>query len=366
MRLDYLGAGPAVQLPIIPINGLKESELLLQRAHHVLSFTLHFYAHTLPPKAPVKIPPPLALPLLQVSAELQVPPTRTYADDILNNWILPAHYHDLPTIENIHARNLFTGTTDEDEFYMTTARIELRGAELINLMEIILIDAASVDADANAIQRITHTLTKFSTVIPELRTLLLAQRDKVDPDYFYNSIRPWIAGDRSETPEGRWVFEGIEHDPSLQPPTEFSGPSAAQSPIIQSLDVFLGVHDNNPDTAFIRRMRLYMPRRHRAFLEHLGDPCVTQSLRKLVRTASDTALMEAYNGAVRSLKEFRDAHTIIFKMYVVGPARKLAKTEVSCDNDDCGGEEDDLKDLSQLLKGFRDRTTGAHMDSSTS
>lgn len=362
---------PIIQLPILPITELLKSEILLERAHHVLSFTLHFYVHTLPPEAPVKIPPPLTLPLLQVSAELDIPPTRVYADDILNNWIPPEHGPSpTPTVENLRSRSLFTGTTDEDEFYMTTARIELRGAELLNLMHTILFDAASVETDPSAIQRITHALTQFSVVIPELRTILLDQRHKIDPDYFYKCIRLWIAGERSETPEGRWIFEGIELDPTLQPPTELHGPSAAQSSLIQSLDVFLSVHhynDNNPDNSYIQRMRLSIPRRHRAFLEYLGDPSVTRPLRELVRTTSDTALMEAYNNAVLALKEFRDAHMIIFTLYVVGPARRLAKTELrdNGDGSEKKGKDTATGDLARLLKGFRDRTAGAVMDSSS-
>lgn len=340
---------------------------------------LHFYVHTLPPKIPVTIPPPLTLPILQVSAELQLPPTTVYSDVILHNWTIPNSTADcsnpIPTPENMRARTLFTGSIDEEEFYMTPARIELRGVEIFKLMHAILVDAASVDTDASAIQRITTYLTELSSIIPELRTLLLAQRNKVDPDYYYKHIRPWLLGSTSETPEGKWVFEGIERDPTLQLPTELFGSSAAQSSLIQSLDVFLGVdryNDNNPNTSFIQQMRLYMPRKHRAFLEHLGDPGVMtmRPLREVVKMASDKRLLEAYNSAVRSLKEFRDTHMIIITLYIIGPARRLARMEKSGDNNDGGGGNGEpLKgtaggDLAKLLKGFRDRTAGALMDSS--
>jgi indoleamine 2,3-dioxygenase len=264
---------------------------------------------------------------------------------------------------------LFTGTTDEEEFYMTTARIELRGAELLNLMQAILFDATSVETDPNAVQRITHALTRFAVVIPELRTILLDQRNKIDPDFFYHHIRSWIAGERSEIPEGKWIFEGMELDPTLQPPTELYGPSAAQSSLIQSLDAFLGVHhhsDNNPDKGYSERMRLSMPRRHRAFLEYLGDPEVSRPLRELVMLTSDVGLMEAYNSSVLALKEFRDAHMIIVTLYVVGPSRRLAKLDSPSGDDDEKGKDRAVGDMVRLLKGFGTRTAGTVMDSSSS
>ena len=37
------------------------------------------------------------------------------------------------------------------------------------------------------------------------------------------------------------MFEGVEDDTGLRPPTELSGPSAGQSSIIHVFDIFLGV-----------------------------------------------------------------------------------------------------------------------------
>jgi indoleamine 2,3-dioxygenase len=301
-----------------------------------------------------------------------------YADDILSNWIdsepsESTNYSNLPAVETLRARTLFTGTTDEENFYVTPARIELRGVELLKLMQTIFADATCVDTDAGAIQQITNSLMKFSTIISELRTLFLARHEKVNPDYFYKQIRPWLIGDSSETPEGKWVFEGIERDPTLRPPTELFGSSGAQCSLIQSLDIFLGVDnyaDNSTTTSFIQRVRLYMPRRHRAFLEHLSELAVTRSLRELVRTANDKALLEAYNDAVRALKEFRDAHMIVVALFVIGPARRLARADAEAAGANgyhkSAGTEENMKgtaggDLARLLKGFRDRTTGAVM-----
>ena len=73
------------------------------------------------------------------------------------------------------------------------------------------------------------------------------------------------------------------------------------------------------------RMQTYMPRNHRAFLDHLSAN--SRPLRMFVAASGDPELLEAFNKAVKSLKEFRDAHMIIATLYILGPARKAAKTK---------------------------------------
>ncbi|KAJ3018469.1 hypothetical protein NUW54_g329 [Trametes sanguinea] len=78
-------------------------------------------------------------------------------------------------------------------------------------------------------------------VIRELQVLLGSVREGCDPEVFYNVIRPWFKGADSDTTGRKWHFDGIELDPTLEEPTELSGPSAGQSSLIHALDVFLGV-----------------------------------------------------------------------------------------------------------------------------
>ncbi|KAG6836159.1 hypothetical protein H0H93_010750 [Arthromyces matolae] len=371
-------------LDIIAIDDLKTSELYLRRAHHVLGWILHFYIHSLPPDAPVVIPPPITLPLLQVSAELQLPPVLTYSDDVLYNWELKREqsvYQPTPALDNLRCQTLFTGTTDEEEFYLSSARIELAGVAALELMQVIM-DEAFVGDDI-AIRRITEYLLSLSTTIQELRLLLLAVREGCNPDVFYHHIRPWFRGVDSDPLKRPWIFEGIEADTSLQQPTELSGPSAGQSSLVHALDIFLGVdqysHSNSltgsssatAKKAFLDRMQLYMPRHHRTFLNHLSaNP---RPLREIVATRNDVGLRDAYNTAVLALKEFRDAHMIIVAQFIIGPSRRPAPsisvaTIRSDIKKDYGPSEAPLKgtggtELVNFLKGVRDRTAGAVLPS---
>lgn len=318
---------------------------------------LHVYTQTLPPDSDVRIPRSITIPLLQVSAKLDIPPVVTYSDVVLYNWALkhPSESIDL-ALDNVCSQNLFTGTVDEDAFYMCSARIELRGVEALELMRITM-DETFV-GDVIAVHRVTAYLHRIASVIKELRTLLMDVRKDCNPETYYRDVRPWFRGEDSDPQKRKWVFEGIEDDPDLMEPTELSGPSNGQSSLVHVLDIFLGV-DNHSSTAgqpsFATRMQRYMPRRHREFLNHLAS--TSRPLRAFVLASGASALLEAYNAAVLSLKEFRDAHMVIATLYIINPARKALKALVSEDVEarvplkGTGGT-----DLVQFLKGTRDRT----------
>lgn len=335
------------KMSVLPTQDLKMSELLLRRAHLVLAWLMHLYIRTLPPSLPdIRIPPPLTVPLLQVSQHLHLPPVLTYSDDVLYNWALkrPEPFAAAPSVDNLRCLTLFTGTRDEEEFYLASARIELRGVEALTLMRATM-DEAFV-GDEIAVRRITSYMHSLAAVIDDLTKLLLAVREGCDPQVFYNEIRPWFRGADSDAHGPKWVFEGMELDPELKEPLELSGPSAGQSSLIHALDIFLGVdkyshasHITGKSSAgpteakqpkpeqqpmsFLERMKSYMPRHHRSFLGHLqANP---RPLRTIVEASNDVKLTEAYNTAVSALKIFRDAHVRIVTIYIVGPSRRTGQ-----------------------------------------
>ncbi|KAH9847246.1 tryptophan 2,3-dioxygenase [Lenzites betulinus] len=385
------------ELPILPTADLKSSEVLLRRAHHVLAWIMHFYVQTTPAAIrDIHIPPMITVPHLQVCAQLQLPPVLTYSDDVLYNWAFktlpasPAPFVPKQQLNNLRCLTLFTGTRDEEEFYLSSARIELRGVEALSIMRAIM-DEAFV-RDTIAIRRITTYLRALADVIRDLQTLLAGVRDGCDPQVFYDEIRPWFKGADSDTSGRKWIFDGLELDPTLESPTELSGPSAGQSSLIHALDIFLGVdrysHTNfatgrlrkpaspqhppapgaadapttaafssapgPPTVPFLTRMQSYMPRHHRAFLRHLqANP---RPLRELVAQSDDAALRAAYDVAVTALKEFRDEHVRIVALYILIPSRRAAGAGQGAEGapKGTGGT-----DAFQFVKGVRDQTAGA-------
>ncbi|KAG2146115.1 Indoleamine 2,3-dioxygenase [Suillus bovinus] len=355
------------KLPVLPMSELTQSELLLRRAHHVLTFIMHFYIYTLPLSSSVLIPESISVPLVAISNHLQLPPVLTYSDNVLYNWdtIRPRVRNELgfeaPAIDNLRSQNTFSGTTDEQEFYLASARIELRGVEALELMRLTM-DELFV-GDKIAIRRITAYLSKLASIVNDLETILLDVRKGCDPNTFYNSIRPWFRGADSDPAKRKWVFEGVEEQP-----TDLSGPSAGQSALIHALDVFLGLDNCNmveggvaPDQrTLLRRMQIYMPRHHRSFLRHLStNPRPVRTF--VMQTKSDAKLLDAYNSAVQSVKQFRDAHIKIVAIYIIAPAAR-ERTETDREARVVGKQV--LKgtggtDLVRFLKGVRDKTAEA-------
>ncbi|KAG6823949.1 hypothetical protein H0H93_002773 [Arthromyces matolae] len=194
-------------------------------------------------------------------------------------------------------------------------------------------------------------------IINDLKGLLLDVQKKCRPDRYYNEVRPWLKGEDSDVGGRKWTFEGIEEDSSLKLPTELSGPSAGQSSLIHTLDVFLGVDHQSASPgkrSFMQRMQAYMPRNHRLFLDHISSN--QRPLRAFVISSNDQALHDAYNLAVLALKELRDSHMIIATLYIIGPARKAARAAAVEQKDGqpvlgTGGT-----DLVKFLKDTRSRT----------
>jgi indoleamine 2,3-dioxygenase len=378
-----LGIEIIIKLPILSIVELTRSEVLLRRGHHILAWIMHFYIHSLPPSEPVRIPPPITLPLLQISAQLQLPPLLTYSDNVLYNWHLdtddPAA---LPSQSTIKCNTTFTSTSDEAEFYLVSARIELAAVEALDLMRSTM-DEAFVGDDI-ATRRITEYLHQLSSVIRHIKLILLDFRTKCSPQVFYHQVRPWLRGEDPQS-DRKWIFEGMDQDPSLVEPVELSGPSAGQSAILQALDIFLGVDHHSSleegkeesnrwlgQGSLLKRMRLYMPRHHRTFLTHLENN--PRPLRQLVISVSlgtdqgGNALLKAYNDAVLSLKDLRSAHMIIVALFIIGPALHDRPNSTSDHGNFTRDGRVSLKgtggtDMVRFLKAMRDQTGETLIDS---
>ncbi|KAF8261965.1 Indoleamine 2,3-dioxygenase [Lactarius quietus] len=235
------------QIPIISTAELCPSELLLRRAHGVLAWVMHFYIHSLPTDSEIRIPAPITVPLLEVGAQLQLPPVITYADDVLYNWALKVPSAEpIPALDNLRCLALFTGTRDEEEFYLTSARIELRGVDALEVMRVTMDELSSATRSPLAASRVISTVSPASSTtspVSYLPSVMAATRT--------SSTTPYVPGSTgADSGTRRWIFEGLDARPDLVLPDELSGPSAAQSPLIHSLDVFLGIdHTPSPNSS---------------------------------------------------------------------------------------------------------------------
>lgn len=366
-------------------ENLTRSEAMLRRAHHVLTFILHLYVHSMPPLPPcseIHIPQSLSIPLLQVCGILELPPILTYSDNVLYNWDFSPPEMVLSSSRDPthrHIQTTFTGTPDEEHFYLTSLRIELAGVPALSLLKSMTEDASG--GDLLSLRRLSEHLVKLANIMDAMTAILNDVRRSCNPTVFYEQIRPWFRGQSSRP----WIFEGTR-SAGLTQPSELAGPSAGQSSLIHVLDIFLGVdqfshshvaggiiprpplsaHGPEKDSPFLERIQSYMPRDHRAFLNHLKTN--PRPLRDIVM-AEDAAisteelrvretLRNAYNAAVIALKGFRDAHVRIATLYIINQVKRVP-----------GGQREDKEvpvargtggsDLVPFLKGVRDKTAAA-------
>ncbi|KAI5985208.1 hypothetical protein EDC04DRAFT_2913939 [Pisolithus marmoratus] len=339
------------ELPTLPIEDLT-SEILLRRAHHMLAFIMHFYIHTLPQTAPIVVPASISIPLLKVSRRLQLPPIATYSDAVLYNWELKEapSTSEMETepewaldLRKLKSQDLFTGTRDEEEFFLSSARIELRGVEALELMR------ASMDelfvGDDIAVRRITPYLTRLAGVVQALTSLLNGCANGMRPGRVLSSREALVSRARF----GSWREE-----------VDVRGYCRVWGWIWTSPQTWLDNCASETSTTIsgkadvrtlLRRMQIYMPRHHCAFLRHLSaNPF---PMRDFVQTKS-LELIEAYNQAVCAVKGFRDAHIRIVALYILGPASRERAEDMGEFLKGTGGTH-----LAQFLKGVRDKTTDA-------
>ncbi|KAJ5116115.1 hypothetical protein N7456_000463 [Penicillium angulare] len=306
-----------------------------RRAYVVLVFILHGYVWG-GDRPSERVPPQLTVPLFEICERLEVPPVATYAGVCL--WNYKPLFPDEPAddLDNLACLQTFTGSLDEQWFYLVSVAIEARGAPSIPLM----LEAITA-ARAGKSRIVTECLQRLAEIIDEITSLLERMYDNCDPYIFYNRIRPYLAGSKNMADAG--LPNGLLYDDGQNEPEyrQYGGGSNAQSSLIQFFDIVLGIEhrptgvrkdananyssDDAPKTrnGFIHEMRAYMPGPHRRFLEHIDS---IANIRSFVESRrADPALRLAYDACLSMLRAMRDKHIQIVSRYIIVQARGARK-----------------------------------------
>ncbi|KAL2162513.1 hypothetical protein VTH06DRAFT_7427 [Thermothelomyces fergusii] len=324
------------RLPVLSTIGL-EHEAEWRRAYSILCFMAHGYIWGGDSPSD-RLPPPIAIPLLEISAHLEVPPVATYAAVCLWNFKPLFMDEGIDNLENLATLTTLTGSLDESWFYLVSVAMEARGAPIIPLMLTAI--AAAREDDATTV---TNCLNTFAERLDDLTALLQRMHENCDPHIFYHRIRPFLAGSKNMAEAG--LPRGVIYDDGSgkEAYRQYAGGSNAQSSLIQFFDIVLGVEHRPtgerksrpaaqdgeeregrappPKHNFIMEMRRYMPGPHARFL---GDVQAVANIRDYVEAHRDNRpLCVAYDACLSMLRNLRDKHLAIVARYIVVPSREV-------------------------------------------
>lgn len=206
-----------------------------------------------------------------------------------------------------------TGTDDESWFLIISCAMEARAGPLIDRML-----GALEAVEANDASTITDALEYFKQSLDEIGCLLERMDERCNPQAFYHTIRPFLAG--SMNMEAAGLTNGVFYDEGDGKGSwrKYRGGSNGQSSLLQFFDAVLSV-DHSRSGGFHPEMRKYMPGPHRRFLD---DVEAIANIRSFVASQeSNIALTVAFNDAVKALGAFRDKHIALVTRYIVIPSR---------------------------------------------
>lgn len=269
------------------------------------------------------IPQCLAKPWYDSANSLGIPPVLTHAAVDLWNWQLkdPSIGFYLDNLESINT--LCEGDEaqkSEQWFYLIMVAIEGECGELVELFEKVM---TQFESDNHNLETIHVHMTKIISILTRQKLLMSRMREQCKPELFYNVLRKYLWG--SDKVEGGVRLIGVEKveiengEPQyLDMMIGYGGGSAAQSSLIQAEDIFFGI--KHPKDEFLRRMRDYMPKKHRDYLESMEEHMnMSQFLKhKLIRSSYDyELLMPMYNTCVELIADFRKIHKGVVAEYII-------------------------------------------------
>ncbi|KAM7080867.1 LOW QUALITY PROTEIN: indoleamine 2,3-dioxygenase 2-like [Ciconia maguari] len=301
------------QMPQLSARHLRGREEL-HLAHLVLSFITMGYLWQEGEEGTVKVlPRNLAVPFWDVSQALGLPPILSHADFVLANWRRKNPNGTLE-IENLDTIISLPGGESQRGFILVTLLVEK--AAVPGIKAIVQAVRAILRLDEESLHK---ALQELAEAIRDMSKALKRMHDYVDPAVFYTVIRIFLSGwkDNPAMPDGL-IYEGVSEEPMA-----YSGGSAAQSTVLHAFDELLGIRHSEESTAFLHRMRDYMPPPHRAFVEEIHR---APSLKQHVLSSGDARLCAAFNQCISALADFRSYHiTIVTKYITVAAAKAKAR-----------------------------------------
>ncbi|KAJ8115641.1 hypothetical protein OPT61_g2759 [Boeremia exigua] len=300
------------ELPVLDTQHLR-SESEWQRAYSMLAVIAQGYIWQ-GPEPSERLPPAISVPFLKAAEHLEVHPVATYAALNLWNWRPLEKGANLTQPDNLVALHTATGSDDESWFLIISNAMEARAGPLLHIM------LASMEAvEHNDVPAIVSGLQYFTASMKDIGALLERMDERCNPQKFYYTIRPLLAG--SMNMEAAGLPNGVFYDEGNGKGQwrKYRGGSNGQSSLLQFFDAALSVNHSRCGN-FHAEMRDYMPGPHKRFLDEIES---IANIRSYVDSHQDNIeLLQAYNEAVAALSRFRDIHIALVTRFIVIPARQ--------------------------------------------
>lgn len=284
-------------LPLLSTASL-QSNAEMERAMILLGFMGHAFVGA--DDSPSNfIPACISIPWVAIAQKLGRRPILSHASLVLNNWRkLDAK---APFIaENLKALVQLTEYPDESWFYMATVEVEASGATVPTLLM-----SLQEHMRTNHDDMVASDLVDLKQLIFHMKYSLSRMRKGCKPDIFYHKIRPYLSS-----------FHNIKYEGVPDPLRNYHGGSAAQSSLLQSIDIALGItHAEDRSNTYLKEMLHYMPKPHAHFLHYLSTqpPVKTYCNR-------DSELEKRYNDCVEAMMQLRNEHLKIVANYIIAQA----------------------------------------------
>ena len=275
----------------------------LLMAIRIYAFLASAYVHQIDEPKVKHIPKNVAVALYDLSKKAgRRFPILSYDLYALNNWRRidptgPINVENLDTIQK------FVKIRDEPWFILIHVEIEAKASRAIraigNLQQAVL--RHDTDSLKLALDTIVESL---GSMIDTLRRM----PEGNSPDVYAFAFRPYIQ-----------MFQGITYEgvKELPPMPTFRGETGAQSSIIPSLDVALGVKHAKTDlTDYVADMRNYMPKKHREFIEAVEENEGAHPLRTYLMKRGRGGIVDSYNTCLERVMEFRQKHLEFAVSYI--------------------------------------------------
>ena len=271
-------------------------ELLLERLFMLLGYCASAYVLGSSPAAD-RLPANLARPLAALGRRLGRPPMLSYSGMVLGNWRLIDTAGPM-TPDNLDVLVRFTELDDERWFFVVHAAIEARAGEILQALR-----EADEQAELGNERGLLPALRQIDRGLVEITRIFHRMPERVDPDRYYQQVRPYLFGFDHVTYEGVAELKGkAQH---------LRGGSGAQSAIVPALLSGLGVrHSGSELTQHLEVLQSYIPGPHRRFILEL------QTARIRTFASEHAPARDAYNHVLQQLMTFRRAHLYYARTYI--------------------------------------------------